>query len=71
MGGGLGMLMPLVIFVPLIVMMYWTSRNQTKKQKELEDKLKTGDHVVTQSGLIGKVRSRRGPFAKRIARADS
>lgn len=30
-------------------------RNQTKRQKELEAKLKAGDRVITQSGLIGRI----------------
>ena len=42
-------------FVPLIVMMLLQSRGQAKKRKELESKLKKGDRVVTQSGLVGKL----------------
>lgn len=45
----------LVAFLPLIVMLLWTSRSQQKKQKELEAKLKKGDRVVTQSGLVGRL----------------
>jgi preprotein translocase subunit YajC len=45
----------LVAFLPLVLMLLWTSRSQQKKQKELESKLKKGDRVVTQSGLIGRL----------------
>jgi preprotein translocase subunit YajC len=31
------------------------TRNQTKKQKQLESSLKVGDRVLSQSGLIGKI----------------
>ncbi|NUQ79255.1 MAG: preprotein translocase subunit YajC [Polyangiaceae bacterium] len=31
------------------------TRNQTKKQKQLESNLKVGDRVLSQSGLIGKI----------------
>jgi preprotein translocase subunit YajC len=31
------------------------TRGQSKKQKQLESSLKSGDTVVTQSGLIGKL----------------
>jgi preprotein translocase subunit YajC len=42
------MLMPVLLIV-------FTMRNQSKKQKAIEQNLKTGDTVVTQSGLIGKI----------------
>jgi preprotein translocase subunit YajC len=38
-----------------ILLIFMTMRGQTKKQKQLESTLKTGDTVVTQSGLIGKI----------------
>lgn len=50
-----GALAPLLFVVPLVLVMWWTSRSQQKKQKELEDKLKQGDHVITSSGLVGKL----------------
>jgi preprotein translocase subunit YajC len=31
------------------------TRNQNKKQRQLESNLKTGDRVITQSGFIGKI----------------
>lgn len=55
-GGGMGgMLMMLLAFLPVILMMWFTSRSQQKKQKALEAKLKKGDRVLTQSGLVGKL----------------
>lgn len=42
------MLMPVLLIV-------FTMRNQSKKQKAIEQNLKTGDTVVTQAGLIGKI----------------
>jgi preprotein translocase subunit YajC len=38
-----------------ILLIFMTMRGQTKKQKQIESSLKTGDTVVTQSGLIGKI----------------
>lgn len=46
--------MLLVMALPLLLLVLMT-RNQSKKQKELEASLKVGDRVVTQSGLIGKI----------------
>ena len=51
-GGGV---MPLLIMVLPILLIFFTMRGQTKKQKQIESNLKTGDTVVTQSGLIGKL----------------
>ncbi len=35
--------------------MLWTGRSQQRKQKDLESKLKKGDRVQTQSGIIGRL----------------
>lgn len=51
----MGALLPLLMVAPMFVIMWYMSRSQQKKQKELEDKLKVGDRVVTQSGIIGKL----------------
>jgi preprotein translocase subunit YajC len=54
-GGGFGSTgMLLVMALPLLLLIFMT-RNQSKKQKQLEESLKVGDRVVTQSGLIGKI----------------
>jgi len=54
-GGGSMMLTMLIVLLPFILFMLFTSKSQQKKQKELESKLKKGDRVVTQSGLVGKL----------------
>ncbi|RYE85279.1 MAG: preprotein translocase subunit YajC [Myxococcales bacterium] len=54
-GGALGALFPLLMALPIVVMFLWSSRSQKKQQQELETKLKVGDRVLTQSGLIGKL----------------
>lgn len=50
-GGGLMMLLPLLIMVPFLLL---TFRRQ-KKEQEARGKLKKGDRVVSQSGLIGEL----------------
>ena len=47
--------MSILIMVLPILLIFMTMRGQTKKQKQVEQGLKTGDTVITQSGLIGKV----------------
>jgi preprotein translocase subunit YajC len=56
-GGGAfgGPTMSILIMVLPILLIFMTMRGQTKKQKQVEQGLKTGDTVVTQSGLIGKL----------------
>jgi preprotein translocase subunit YajC len=54
-GGGGSMLMMLLVMLPVIFFMLFTNRSQQKKQKDMESKLKKGDRVVTQSGLVGKL----------------
>jgi preprotein translocase subunit YajC len=58
-GGGLGGgPMTILIMVLPLLLIFMTMRGQssaTKKQKEIESGLKTGDTVLTQSGLVGKV----------------
>jgi preprotein translocase subunit YajC len=49
------MLIMMMAFLPVILFMFFSNRSQQKKQKDMESKLKKGDRVVTQSGLIGKV----------------
>jgi preprotein translocase subunit YajC len=45
----------ILIFLPMILLFLYMSRSQTKKQKELEASLKSGDRVITQSGLVGRI----------------
>jgi preprotein translocase subunit YajC len=48
-------MMSLLVMALPILLIFMTMRGQTKKQRQVEAGLKTGDTVVTQSGLIGKV----------------
>lgn len=52
--GGGGFSTMLLMLLPVVVLLI-SMRGQNKKQKQLESMLKTGDTVVTQSGLIGKI----------------
>jgi preprotein translocase subunit YajC len=55
-GGGIFTLLgPLLLFIPLILIMFFSSRSQQKKQRAALDALKKGDRVVTQSGFVGKL----------------
>ena len=54
-GGGSSMLLMLMAFVPVILFMFFSNRSQQKRQKDMEGKLKRGDRIVTQSGLVGKL----------------
>lgn len=63
-GGALGTMFPLLLIVPMLLLMFFMNRSQQKKQKEFEAKLKVGDKVVTQSGLIGKLVERGEKYAK-------
>ena len=55
-GGGMGgmtqLLFPILIFVAFY---FFLIRPQQKKAKELAEKLKKGDRVFTNSGIIGKI----------------
>lgn len=44
----------LIFLVPLAFLLFM-SRNQKKKQQEIESSIKVGDRVVTRAGAIGKV----------------
>jgi preprotein translocase subunit YajC len=65
-GGGLlgSPLFFLVLFVPLIAMMFWSSRSQQKKQEKALTELKKGDLVLTQGGLRGRLVEMGDRFAK-------
>jgi preprotein translocase subunit YajC len=54
----------LVLFVPLIAMMFWSSRSQQKKQEKALAELKKGDLVLTQGGLRGRLVEMGDRFAK-------
>ncbi len=60
--GGPGMM--LLMFVPLILLLFWQSRSQQKKQEQTISSLKKGDRVVTQSGLVGRLLEVDSRYAK-------
>jgi preprotein translocase subunit YajC len=49
--GGWGMML---MFLPMLFLIFWQSRNQ-KKAETLVNDLKKGDRVLTQSGLVGRL----------------
>ena len=49
------MVLMLMFLLPFILFMFFSNKSQQKKQKNMESKLKKGDRVVTQSGLVGKL----------------
>jgi preprotein translocase subunit YajC len=53
-GGGSMWVMMAPIFVVMIVM-FFMNRNQRKKESDTRAKLKKGDRVVSQSGIIGEL----------------
>jgi preprotein translocase subunit YajC len=59
-----GLLMPMMLVLPLLLILMWSSRSQQKKQHEAVTALKKGDRVVTQSGLIGKLLETGDRYAK-------
>jgi preprotein translocase subunit YajC len=52
---GFSALFPILLFVPLLILLFWSSRSQQKKQTAALAGLKKGDQVVLQSGLIGEL----------------
>jgi preprotein translocase subunit YajC len=48
-------ILPLLLFVPLILLVVWQSRSQQKKQEAAIAGLKKGDRVVTQGGIVGRL----------------
>ena len=59
-GGAFGLLFPLLIMVPFLFLMF----RRQKKEQEARGKLKKGDTVVAQSGLIGELIDLDDRFAK-------
>jgi preprotein translocase subunit YajC len=59
-----GLLMPMLLVLPLLLILMWSSRSQQKKQREAVNVLKKGDRVVTQSGLVGKLLETGDRYAK-------
>jgi preprotein translocase subunit YajC len=53
--GGIFGILPLLLFIPLLIFLFWSSRSQQKKQDATIASLKKGDRVLTQSGLVGRL----------------
>jgi preprotein translocase subunit YajC len=51
----MGMLPMLIMVVPLLLLMVFTSRSQSKKQAKVLASLQKGDRVITQGGMVGKL----------------
>jgi len=60
----MGAMLPLLMLAPMFLIMWYMNRNQQKRQKEMEDRLKVGDRVLTQSGLVGKLVEKGDRYAK-------
>ncbi|NLE86776.1 MAG: preprotein translocase subunit YajC [Myxococcales bacterium] len=58
------MWLPLLVFLPMILLMFWSSRSQQKRHQKALAELKKGDAVLTQSGLRGKLVEMGDRFAK-------
>lgn len=54
-GGLFGGTSTILLFLLPLLLIFLMTRSQTKKQKQLESSLKTGDRVVTNAGLIGRI----------------
>jgi preprotein translocase subunit YajC len=44
----------MLMVVPLLLFMFWSTRSQQKKQEKTLSGLAKGDRVILQSGLVGK-----------------
>ncbi|HEY3498473.1 MAG TPA: preprotein translocase subunit YajC [Polyangiaceae bacterium] len=62
--GAGGFWLMLALMAPLLLLMFWSSRSQAKKQEKLLAGLTKGDRVLTQSGLAGKYLETTDRFAK-------
>jgi len=59
-----GMWVMLLMVVPLLLFMFWSTRSQQKKQEKTLSALAKGDRVILQSGLVGKFLEMNERFAK-------
>lgn len=61
-GGGMWVMMLMV--VPLLLFMFWSTRSAQKKQEKTLTELAKGDRVILQGGLVGKFLEMNERFAK-------
>lgn len=59
-----GMWVMLLMVVPLLLFMFWSTRSAQKKQEKTLTALAKGDRVILQSGLVGKFLEMNERFAK-------
>jgi preprotein translocase subunit YajC len=52
------------MLVPVMLMVFWNSRSQQKKQAKTLEELKKGDWILTQGGIRGKLVEMGDRFAK-------
>jgi preprotein translocase subunit YajC len=52
---GFAGMLPILILIPLLIFLFWSSRSQQKKQEATIAALKKGDRVLSQSGLVGRL----------------
>jgi len=56
MPGGLGQFLPFIlIFVIFYFVLFMPMQRRQKKQRQMLEALKNGDHVVTSGGLVGMI----------------
>jgi preprotein translocase subunit YajC len=61
-GGGMWVMMLMV--VPLLLFMFWSTRSAQKKQEKTLTGLAKGDRVILQGGIVGKFLEMNERFAK-------
>lgn len=61
---GPGPWLMVLMFAPVLILLFWTSRSQQKKQATMIASLKKGDRVLMQGGLAGKLVELGDRFAK-------
>jgi preprotein translocase subunit YajC len=54
----------MLVFIPVMLLLFWQSRSQQKKQAAAVAALKKGDRVLTQSGIVGRLLGYEGKYAK-------
>jgi preprotein translocase subunit YajC len=59
-----GMLLPILLLVPFVLLLMFSSRSQAKKQAAAIAGLKKGDRVLIQGGMVGKLQEIGDRYAK-------
>jgi preprotein translocase subunit YajC len=61
---GSGMWVMMLMVVPLLLFMFWSTRSAQKKQEKTLTELAKGDRVLLQGGIVGKFLEMNERFAK-------